>query len=295
MRQAVKILFWLVSGASLSALAHCQTFDTSAQGWLHGLRKDPHLATSVSFNFSVSPTAAQVLATIQEATGVKMKLAEQPEKGEVAFGGTAIINVPAWKVMQQIAATQFADGKWEKAGAGYVLRGRARLVIDPETQKQQAAEKNASDQAAAEREKALKKFPLRRDARLSVAISVTADDPKLRELFGRLAEATGLTFALAENLAHHDPRFGNLALPAAPACIVMEMIAQKDLVDGRWEKTGTGYRLEGVSTRNSTGTSLLTWLVLGLALGLIGAALFLLLRKHPSAKRDAASHKMAGK
>lgn len=281
--------------ALLSALAHCQPVEASIHAWVQVLRSDPRLSAPVNFDFTARPTAAQVLAAIQMATGVEMKLAEQSEKGEVTFGGTGIANVPAWKVMQQIAATQFVEGKWEKAGEGYVLRGRAKLLIGPETQKQQAAEKDVSDQAAAERQETLKRFPLRRDARLIATLTLTADDPKLRELLSHLGEATGLTFTLADNLVHHDPRFGNLALPAAPACIVMEMIVEKDLVDGRWEMTDTGYRLEGVSTRLSAGASILNWLLLALALGLITAALYLLLGKRASAKRDAASHKMAGK
>ena len=59
-------------------------------------------------------------------------------------------NVPAWKVMEQLAATQLTDGKWEKNGDGYVLHGKRRdleVKLDPE--KANAMKKAFADARAA--------------------------------------------------------------------------------------------------------------------------------------------------
>ena len=64
--------------------------------------------------------------TLFAATDARCRAVEQTEKGTATFGSTAVFNVPTWKVMQQLAATQVTDGKWEKIGDGYVLHGKAK-------------------------------------------------------------------------------------------------------------------------------------------------------------------------
>jgi hypothetical protein len=202
----------------------------------------------MSLNFASKPGSHELLEMVRKATGVALSLAEEPKEGEgkVVLGNMAG-RAPAWKVMQQIAVMLFTDGKWEKAGDGYVLHGKPKVVIGPDAEKKQASAKEKLQEALAKREERLKQFPLRADPRLDPKISVIGVDPKLAEFLESLHQRTKLRFTLAENLDYHDPKFGSVKLPNVPACIVMEWIAQKDLDDGHWVKTDDGYRLEGTS------------------------------------------------
>ena len=60
----------------------------------------------MNFKFALRPSAEEVFGSLRKATGVPLSLAAQTEKGTATFGSTAVFNVPAWKVMQQLAATQ---------------------------------------------------------------------------------------------------------------------------------------------------------------------------------------------
>src|SRR5947208_307591 len=111
---------------SPTGLLYCQTAEKETENWIDVLRNDPRLRVSVNFKFALRPTAEEVFDSLRKATGVPLSLAAQTEKGTATFGSTAVFNVPAWKVMQQLAATQVTDGKWEKSGDGYVLHGKAK-------------------------------------------------------------------------------------------------------------------------------------------------------------------------
>jgi hypothetical protein len=214
--------------------------------WLDVLRNDPRLKDPIALNFKSKPGSQESLHLVQKATGVKLSLAEEPKEGKIVLGNMAG-KAPAWKVMQQIAATQFTDGRWEKAGDGYVLHGQPKVLLGPDGEKMQTAAKKMLEKAIAKKDEHLRKFPLRGDPRLDAKVSVIGDDPPLAELLERLHGCTQLCFTLADNLENHDPKFGHVKLPNSQACIVMEWMAQKDLDDGRWAKTEDGYRLEGTS------------------------------------------------
>jgi hypothetical protein len=62
---------------------------------------------------------------------VPLSLAGQPEKGKLTFATTHAHNVPAWVLMESLALNQVADGKWEKAGDGYVLHGKQMDFTGP--------------------------------------------------------------------------------------------------------------------------------------------------------------------
>jgi hypothetical protein len=208
------------------------------------------------------------------ATGVPLSLAEEPKEGKVVFGSMSG-KAPVWKYMQQIAATQITDGKWEKSGNGYVLRGVPKVVISPKKEIEQAAAKKAFEAAIAEREAAVKKFhPLAyHDQKLHTRLSVVEKDAKLADLLGRLAKCTGYTFALAENLGDHEPKLTGLQLPNIPAASLMELIAKRDLDKGQWTKTETGYQLEGVSRKTRPAAPGYRWgrIVAGLSVSLLAA------------------------
>jgi hypothetical protein len=247
-RSIVLTVCCLVSLASPTNFVRCQPRENKSGAWLDILRTDPRLKAPMTLNFASKPGTEELLEMMRKATGVALSLAKEPKNGEgkIVLGNMAG-RAPAWKVLQQIAVMQFADGKWEKAGDGYVLHGKPKIVIGPDAEKKQAAAKKILQEAVAKKEEVSNQFPLRQDARLHPKMSVIGVDPKLAEFLERLHKSTKLSFTLADNLDYHDPKFGSVKLPNVPACIVMEWIAQKDLDDGRWIKTDDGYRLEGTS------------------------------------------------
>jgi hypothetical protein len=207
------------------------------------------------------PGSEEALDILQKATGVPLSWAGQTEKGKATFGNATVSRMPAWQVMQQLAATQVTDGKWEKTGDGYVLHGIPKDFgprPDPEKVK---ADKKAFAEGVA-RKKQEYQEALAKNAKLHAdyaRLHPLGLDPKLRatfkvekgatlpELMDLMRSATGLDFALSSSLAHHDPVLGFVDTPKAPAYWVMQVIAARGLDDGRWEKNDGGYRLEGVS------------------------------------------------
>lgn len=92
-----------------------------------------------------------------------------------------------------------------------------------------------------------KYHPLGLDEDLHARLTVVEMRPKLADLLGRMGTATGLKFTLADDLAHHDPDLGCLQLTNTRAYSFMEIIAERGLDNGKWEKVEGGYRLTGVS------------------------------------------------
>lgn len=85
--------------------------------------------------------------------------------------------------------------------------------------------------------------PLRRDPRLRVKMRVFANNLQLPELFDRVEKATGLKLTIDPKLKDHDPVLGSIQFKSAPACVVMEVMARRQLQEGRWLKTKDGYQL----------------------------------------------------
>ena len=122
--------------------------------------------------------------------------------------------------------------------------------------------------------------PLGLDPKLRARLTVVEKQPKLSDVLARLGTCTGLNFDLADNLTHHDPDLGVVTLPNVAAYSVMELITDKDLDNGRWEKIDGGYRLEGVSRalRLPPGQFGLSWALAALGLVLLAAGAFAMYR-----------------
>jgi hypothetical protein len=122
--------------------------------------------------------------------------------------------------------------------------------------------------------------PLALDAKLHVRISVVASKPKLDDVLGRLAAATGLSLSVCDGLAHHDPDLGHLDLKDTRVFSFMEMIAERGIDNGRWEKIDGGYRLTGISrTPQPPSRFRWAWLAIPLAFGLTASGAFILYRR----------------
>jgi hypothetical protein len=89
--------------------------------------------------------------------------------------------------------------------------------------------------------------PLRNDTRLHVRINMDGVNPHLQTVLEQLADATGLTFTVANNLKAHYPRFGSIQLGNVRAFLPMELIASHELEGGKWVRVKAGYHLTGVS------------------------------------------------
>jgi hypothetical protein len=72
-------------------------------------------------------------------------------------------------------------------------------------------------------------------------------NPPVQEVIDRLRDATQLNLTLGESLRYHSPTLGSMQLRDAPAFAVMELLAERQIGDGYWEKTKDGYRLTGKS------------------------------------------------
>ena len=89
---------------------------------------------------------------------------------------------------------------------------------------------------------------LRTDPRLQKSVTVMGQGITLNTIIEKLQEATGLVFALAPNLTHHQPDFGSVQMRTTKAWTVMAMVADTQLDGGHWESMPDGYRLVGKST-----------------------------------------------
>jgi hypothetical protein len=89
---------------------------------------------------------------------------------------------------------------------------------------------------------------LLRDLKLHAKVTIVQDGPPLPEVLHTLSKATGLSLSVAKNLESHYPALGGVTMRNAPAWMVMKLVAEKDLEDGRWEKIEGGYRL--IATRS---------------------------------------------
>src|ERR1019366_6973294 len=166
----------------------CQAVEKKPDHWLEMLRNDPRLQAKVKFEFTSRPTAAEVLATLQKATGVRLSLAGQDEKGVATFGAMAGSSVPAWRMLEILAVSQVTDGKWVKAGDGYVLHGGPKdfgmAVLSPEAVKEEAAKTKAHEELRAKAKQAAANFakyhPLGADLKLRVRLTVVEKHPKLQ-------------------------------------------------------------------------------------------------------------------
>lgn len=149
------------------------------------------------------------------------------------------------------------------------------------------ATSSVRDMDSAVREKAAKDaavfarlHPLGLDMRLRARLTVVENEAKLDDVLARLRAATGLTLTLADNLTGHNPDLGQLQMTDTFAYSFMEILAERDLENGRWEKTADGYRLEGNSTHfvAPPPTSTVGWWLAAVGLVLLIAATLFVVR-----------------
>ena len=91
--------------------------------------------------------------------------------------------------------------------------------------------------------------PYRRDKRLNVYVQVEPKRPSVAHVIGRIKEATGVVIEMSPELVHHAPDLGYISPhpKGVFAWQLMDHLGKKDIDNGRWERTKTGYRLTGVS------------------------------------------------
>lgn len=245
--------------------------------WLAELKADPRLQALVKYNHKVRPTAEEWFGILNKATGVKFTIAPQEQEGKVTFAvGTG--GMPAWWVMRMLGERQVLEGKWEKVGDGYRLHGKPKSkttgmwILTPEEEAAEIARKEEIEKAraiaAANKYKLPKDHPLAKDpinTPPKVKIIPPPDppgpephhaDPRLRKkvtfhlagppvdaVLRKLAEETQVAFIRAEGVPNKYPATASISVTGVPAWQVMDHLAGLKRVEGRWEKSGDGYRI----------------------------------------------------
>jgi hypothetical protein len=93
------------------------------------------------------------------------------------------------------------------------------------------------------------RHPLIVDKRLYALVHVEPNRPSIQHILFRIQEATKLTMELGPGLEKHAPDLGyiNPAKNGWYAWSLMEIIQRKELENAQWERTVSGYRLNGTS------------------------------------------------
>jgi len=248
------VICCLISLSSVTEFIGSQPLEKKADGWVDVLRSDSRLKVTLNVSTDAWTTPQQLLETLKKATGVTLSWAGDGDSTTVILGNMQVVNVPAWRVLEQVAKGQLNGGKWEQAGDGYRLHGTPKDFGPAprygRSDEGKAARKVFEEKAAVAaqaRDDFAKYHPLGLDLRVRARVTVVEREPKLADLLARLAKATGVELTLASNILYHSPDLGAITLRDVGAYTIMELVASADLDGGRWEKTDTGYRLEGVS------------------------------------------------
>jgi hypothetical protein len=95
-------------------------------------RTDPRLRAGVTMDLK-SPTVDDVLRELRRATGVDLSRADDVQQNTAALGSLSTRAVPAWQIMEQLAASKRVEGTWEPDGDGYrlVSNGAPVRITDP--------------------------------------------------------------------------------------------------------------------------------------------------------------------
>lgn len=217
------------------------------------------------------PDLDDLLQRLAKATGLRFRLDKNIADHRPLFGRVHLKHGTAWLVMDLIAKTQLDDGRWSKEGDGFVLTARESTSAHAQASRQaQRAVQERHAKERAEREALERAFPLRFDARCLAKLVLTDPRPKLDRLLHDLGDVSGLKLVVADRLTGHDPDLGHIKPDAYPVFALMELVAKRQLEDGRWEKIEGGYRLNGVSTAPAKPASSLWRSLTAAALLLIG-------------------------
>lgn len=127
-------------------------------------------------------------------------------------------------------------------------------------------------------------FHLRRDPRLQKKVRLVGGNLSIGDILRAVEAATGVSFEVDSGLAGHAPDLGSVQMRDAPAYTVLEMVAQRQLENGRWAKSEKGYRLTGnslVPTPAGDSAWLIVWWVLA---GVVVLATLYVLRRRLARK-----------
>jgi len=194
------------------------------------LRFDVKLRPPVTVEGS-KHTLKGLLELLQKATGLKLTVAPNLEKHQPDFGHMQLPKVGSYSVMELIASRELEEGRWVKTVDGYQLTAKKSLVKPPPPPKEKP-----------------KLSPLRDDPALQIEVALTGPGLTLAQLMAGAQKATGRRLSVDPKLGEHQPVFQQ-KLHKGPAWAVMQMMAVKQLTDGRWVKTADGYQLTATESK----------------------------------------------
>lgn len=254
---------------------------------LKSLSKDPRLQVQVEL-VQDNPELEEVLRVLEKGTGLSFQVDRRLQDHRPRLGSVQFRNAPAWTIMNWIAQRDLVDGRWERVEDGYRLTAKESVARKKEPPP--AAPKVALNKTEENRRL------LAIDPKLQARVTIIANNPPLEEVLQRIREATGVALTLDPKIERHDPEFGSLQLPNTPAWTVMGLIAEKDLVEGRWEQVADGYRLTAQSSlREKPLPSASRWPItlaaIGFLLAISGLIVFLRWKRGPARQTGATQPK----
>lgn len=233
----------------------------------------------LTLKYEKKPDFWALLLNLEQETKLRMEVDPKLKEHEPRLPGIQKKGAPAFFVMTMLAKIDLLEGRWEKVEGGYRLTAKKSLhekpapkgkLEDRRVEKKPTPMRNAAEEAKAKASKAAADFakyhPLWLDPKLRAPLTLVEKTPKLPSLLEGLRACTGLDFTLADNLTYHDPVIGHFQSKHTFAYTIMEIIAKRELDNGRWEKTDTGYRLEGTSQALKPPPPGFPWLRVGLGL-----------------------------
>ncbi len=97
------------------------------------LRQDPRLQSGITADLR-QPTIRELLALLHQQTGVPLT-ADDSLADATATPGLSLQGTPAWLVMDQVAQSLLAEGRWEATPDGYELFGTPKAPPPPSAAK----------------------------------------------------------------------------------------------------------------------------------------------------------------
>jgi hypothetical protein len=165
------------------------------------------------------------------------------------------------------------------------------VVVEKKLAKDRKSLEERLAKAKAEREEFAKLHPLAGDRKLHARLSIVDKSPKLAHVLAQLSVASGRTLTLSDHLSSHEPELGVLEIADARVYAIMELIAARELKDGKWEQSPDGYRLTGTSLalpktpdKASTPGSSWPWLIYTALAGVVSAGAYWVVRRSKAKK-----------
>lgn len=84
---------------------------------------------------------------------------------------------------------------------------------------------------------------LQNDPALRVMLTVHFKRPKAQDILDRLRTETKVDLVLADNIDREREVLGSLSCQNMPAWLILEQLAKSQIIQGKWERDGNGYRL----------------------------------------------------